>query len=261
MSPDTAIAPPALYHGECLEQMRQIPDGSIDMVMCDLPYGTTACKWDTVIPLKQLWKEYQRICKPAAAIVLTACQPFTSALIMSNPRMFKHEWIWHKSKSGSAFTAKFRPLARHENVLVFSSGSPCYNPQMREGAPYARTRQPGAKNNHNLGIGKAVNRTVNTGFRYPETVIFVQQKWRRQDQLHPTQKPVPLMEYLIRTYSNPGETILDNAMGSGSTGVACVNTGRHFIGIEKELEYFQVARDRILATPRPTESPPPTDPA
>lgn len=236
---------PQLFQGDCMEIMRAIPDGTVDMVMCDLPYGTTACKWDSILPFEPLWAEYRRVCKPAAAIVLTASQPFTSALLMSNPKMFKHEWIWHKSKSGSAFTARFRPLARHENVLVFSSGSPCYNPQMREGTPYSRTRRPGAKNNHKLGLGKAVNVTINTGLRYPESVIFVQQKWRRQDQVHPTQKPVPLMEYLIRTYTNEGDTVLDNTMGSGTTGVACANTGRAFVGIERDPAYFKSASERI----------------
>ncbi len=236
----------SLFLGDCLEQMREIPDGSVDMVCADLPYGTTDCKWDSIIPLDDLWTEYKRVCKPSAAIVLTATQPFTSAVVMSNPKWFKHEWVWHKSKSGSAFTAKVRPIAKHESVLVFGRGRVTYNPQMKEGEPYSRTRKPPTINNHGLGLGrKGESTTVNHGTRYPESVIFFQQKWRRQDQRHPTQKPVALMEYLIRTYSNEGETILDNTMGSGTTGVAAKNEGRRFVGIEKVEKYFQLASDRI----------------
>lgn len=241
-----AALPCSLILGDCLEVMKGIESGSVDMVCADLPYGTTACKWDSVIPLDKLWVEYKRVCKPDAAIVLTATQPFTAALVMSNPKWFKHEWIWHKSKSGSAFTAKVRPMAKHESVLVFGRGRITYNPQMKEGEPYSRTRKPPPINNHLLGLGRnGESTTVNAGTRYPDSVIFFQQKWRRQDQVHPTQKPVTLMEYLIRTYTNEGETVLDNTMGSGTTGVACVNTGRRFIGIERDAEYFRVASERI----------------
>lgn len=234
-----------LILGDCLERMMEIPDKSVDLVLCDLPYGTTACKWDSVIPLEMLWQAYYRVLKPAGAIVLTACQPFTTALAASNLKDFKYDLVWHKSKSGSAFTAKYRPMAKHESILVFAKGKTTYNPQMTEGEPYTRTRQPSEINNHKLGLGKEVSTTVNTGFRYPESVIFFQQKWRRQDQVHPTQKPVELMEYLINTYSNLGETVLDNCMGSGTTGIACVNTGRSFIGIEMDEGYFKVASERI----------------
>lgn len=237
----------SLFLGCCLDVMKGIESGSVDMVCADLPYGTTSCKWDSVIPLDVLWTEYKRVCKPGASIVLTATQPFTSALVMSNPKWFKHEWVWHKSKSGSAFTAKYRPLARHESVLVFGKGRVTYNPIKRKGKPYKRARVAlGDKiNNHGIGFnGKGIF-SENDGFRYPESVIFFQQKWRRQDQVHPTQKPVELMEYLIRTYSNEGETVLDNSMGSGTTGVACVNTGRRFIGIEKDADFFRVANERI----------------
>lgn len=236
-----------LYMGNCLEQMDKIPDGSIDAVMADLPYGSTKCKWDSIIPFEPLWAAYQRVCKKNAAIVLTATQPFAAALIMSNPRLFKHEWIWKKSKSGSAFTAKSRPMAKHENILVFGRGKVTYNPQMNKGEPYIRTRRPPPINNHALGLGRnGESTTVNVGTRYPDSVIFFQQKWRRQDQLHPTQKPVELFEYLIRTYTNWGDTVLDNTMGSGTTGVACINTRRKFIGIEKDEVYFSIAKDRIL---------------
>ena len=240
-------APCSLFLGDCLEVMKRIEGGSVDMVCADLPYGTTSCKWDSVIPLDALWAEYKRVCKPDAAIVLTATQPFTAALVMSNPKRFKHEWVWHKSKSGSAFTAKYRPLARHESVLVFGKGRVTYNPIKREGKPYKRARIAlGDKiNNHGIGFNGTGIFSENDGFRYPESVIFFQQKWRRQDQVHPTQKPVELMEYLIRTYSNEGQTVLDNTMGSGTTGLACANTGRRFIGIEKDADFFRVATERI----------------
>lgn len=229
--------------------MRTFPAGSIDLVCADLPYGTTSCKWDSLIPLNELWPEYRRLCKPTGAIVLTAVQPFTSALIMSNIRQFKHEWIWQKSKSGSAFTAKFRPMAKHEAVLVFGWGKTTYNPQMRPGEAYSRTRRAPPINNHLLGFGRSgASTTVNTGTRYPDSVIFFQQKWRRQDQLHPTQKPVALMEYLIRTYSNPGENVLDNTMGSGTCAVAAIRTGRRFIGIERDPGYHGLALRRIRRT-------------
>lgn len=238
-----------IFLGDCVDLLVELEDRSVDLILCDLPYGTTACKWDSTIPFETLWAEYSRVAKPNAPIVLTAVQPFTSALVMSNPKWFKHEWIWHKSKCGSAFTAKHRPLAKHESVLVFSNGggSPTYNPQMKEGKPYKRTRGAHRVNNHGTGLGKAVIETVNTGFRYPETVVPFQQKWRRQDQVHPTQKPVELMEYLVLTYSNSGDTVLDNCMGSGTTGVACMNTGRNFVGMEKESPYYEIAKDRIRA--------------
>ena len=238
-----------LMQGDCLERMKEIPSGSVDMILCDLPYGTTACKWDSVIPFEPLWEQYKRVIKKHSPVVLFGTQPFTTALISSNLKWFKYEWIWHTSKCGSAFTSKYRPQQKHENVCVFGDRRIVYNPIMEEGEPYYRKRakNDGSKpNNHRLGV-VSESETINTGFRYPSTVQFFQQKWRRQDQLHPTQKPVALMEYLIRTYTNEGETVLDNCMGSGTTGVACVNTGRKFIGVERETQYFNVAKDRIIA--------------
>lgn len=239
-----------LMQGDCLELMKSIPNGSVDMILCDLPYGTTACKWDTVIPFEPLWDQYTRVIKPNGAIVLFGSQPFTSALVMSNPKMFKYEWIWEKSKSGSAFTAKFRPVNKHENILVFAKGKTTYNPIMTEGTPYSRnhdTTECGV-NNHSIGFNRKKVTTVNTGFRYPITVQKFQQKWRRQDQIHPTQKPVSLCEYLIKTYTDEGQLVLDNTMGSGTTGVACVNTKRKFIGIEQDENYFAIAKYRIVST-------------
>ena len=239
-----------LYNGDCLELMKDIPTGSVDMILCDLPYGTTACKWDTVIPFAPLWAQYKRIAKPNAAIVLFGSEPFSSHLRMSNLKMFKYDWVWHKSKSGSAFTAKFRPVNKHEMVSVFTAKVPTYNPQKTVGTPYSRVHDTTEcdVNNHGMGFNRRKVDTHNTGFRYPTTVQFFQQKWRRQDQLHPTQKPVALMEYLIRTYTNEGETVLDNCMGSGTTGVACANTGRNFIGIEQDAKYFEISSERIYKT-------------
>ncbi len=239
-----------LYHGDCLELMKDIDDKSIDMILCDLPYGTTACKWDSIIPFEPLWEQYHRIIKDNGAIVLTASQPFTSALVMSNVKNFKYEWIWHKSKCGSAFTSKYRPQQKHESVLVFSKNNKktIYNPQMVEGEKYYRKRKSnknGEKpNNHKLGV-ISESETINNGTRYPSTVQYFQQKWRRQDQLHPTQKPVALFEYLIKTYTNEGDLVLDNCAGSGTTAIACINTNRNYILMEKEQIYFDVANKRI----------------
>lgn len=237
--------------GDCLEVMPSIPDKSIDMILCDLPYGTTACKWDTVIPFESLWKNYRRVIKDNGAIVLTATQPFTSHLVLSNLKMFKYEWIWEKSKCGSAFTSKYRPQQKHENVLVFGNGAIIYNPQMTKGEPYYVRRhqnKDGKKlNNHRLGV-VSESETINNGTRFPKTVIYFQQKWRRQDQVHPTQKPVTLFEYLIKTYTNEGDLVLDNCLGSGTTAVACKNLNRCFIGIEISPEYCEIAKQRIEET-------------
>ena len=231
--------------GDCLEVMKDIPDKSIDMILADLPYGTTACKWDTIIPFEPLWEQYKRIIKDNGAIVLTGSQPFTSALVMSNIKMFKYEWIWGKSKCGSPLSAKYRPMAKHENILVFGKGVIKYNPEMLLGKPYKRDFTPAKLNNHKFGIKGA--KTDNKGTRFPDTVLFFQQKWRRQDQIHPTQKPVALFEYLIKTYTNEGDLVLDNCAGSGTTGVACKNLNRNFILIEKEPEYIDIINKRLNA--------------
>lgn len=235
--------------GDCLERMKNIPDKSIDLVLTDPPFSTTACKWDSVIPLEPMWKELKRITKPNSAIVLFGQEPFSSHLRLSNLDWFKYDLIWEKSKCGSAFTSKYRPQSKHEIISIFGKGRVNYYPQMEEGEPYKRTRKVnnGDKpNNHKLGV-TSESETVNTGYRYPSTVQFFQQKWRRQDQVHPTQKPVDLMEYLIKTYSNEGDAVLDFTFGSGTTGVACVNTNRKFIGIEQDEGYFKIAQDRIQA--------------
>jgi site-specific DNA-methyltransferase (adenine-specific) len=232
-----------VHRGNCTELMKKIPDKSINMILCDLPYGTTSCKWDVIIPFESLWEQYERIIKDDGAIVLTASQPFTSMLIMSNLKWFKYEMIWGKSKCGSPFAAKYRPMAKHENILVFGKGRVKYNPEMLYGKPYKRDFTPMKLNNHNFGIKKV--KTDNKGTRYPDTILFFQQKWRRQDQIHPTQKPVALFEYLIKTYTDEGDLVLDNCAGSFTTAIASENLKRNWICIEKEKQYCIIGEKRI----------------
>lgn len=240
--------------GDCLEVMKEIPDKSIDMVLCDLPYGTTACKWDSVIPFDLLWKQYERIIKDNGAIVLTASQPFTSALVMSNPKLFKYEVIWHKERPTDPLNAKKRIMRYHENVLIFYKKQPTYNPILEEKKPENKR-----KNNTNKGFSSGVlGIEKGNGFynqqRYKDRVLKGMDDWvypnsvkrfNMQRGLHPTQKPVALFEYLIKTYTNEGETVLDNTIGSGTTAVAAIITGRNFIGIEREPEYIEIANKRI----------------
>lgn len=224
--------------GDCLEVMKSIPDGSVDMILCDLPYGTTQNKWDSVIPLNDLWIEYRRLCR--GAIVLTAQTPFDKILGASNIPMLKYEWIWKKEAGTGFLNAKRAPLKDHENILVFYATPPTYNPQMRTGfRPY--TCKQGATKSSNYGSQTGAT-TVSDGERYPLSVIEFA---RDKSKIHPTQKPVALMEYLIRTYTNAGDLVLDNCMGSGTTGVACANSGRRFIGIENKEIYFEIAKKRI----------------
>lgn len=231
-----------VLQGDCLELMQQIPDKSIDMILCDLPYGTTACKWDVIIPFEPLWKQYERVIKDNGAIVLTASQPFTSALVMSNPKLFRYEWIWDKKRVTGFQTARIMPMKGHENVLVFYKRLPVYNYQPRlVSKPFGKiTRQPSEVYN---GMNICEH-----GKGYPKSIIeFCSPNNLGKDKagLHPTQKPVALFEYLIKTYTNPGETVLDNCAGSGTTAVACINTGRNFILMEKEEKYVQVINQRI----------------
>ena len=230
-----------VLQGDCLELMKDIPDKSIDMILCDLPYGTTACKWDTIIPFEPLWEQYKRIIKDNGAIVLTASQPFTSALVMSNIKMFKYEWIWNKNRGTGIFNAKKAPLKSHENVLVFYSKQPKYNPQMTEGEPYT-AKQGKQSDSFGLNTGKEII-TINKGERYPlSSQYFISTNGHN---VHPTQKPVALFEYLIKTYTNEGDLVLDNCAGSGTTGVAARNTGRNFILMEKEQEYIDIINKRL----------------
>ena len=239
-----------LMHGDCLELMASIPDGSVDMILCDLPYGTTACKWDSVIPFEPLWAHYKRIAKPNAAIVLTASQPFTSSLVVSNTEMFKYELIWSKGKGTAPGIAKYRPMPSHESVLVFGMSKTTYRPQMADGSPYVRTNGSVSDGDNDHGFGYKKHTSVSLGGRYPLSVMGFNSKGKDRGN-HPTQKPVALMEYLIRTYTNEGEMVLDNCMGSGTTGVACANTGREFIGIEQDAKYFAIAKQRIEAAQLP----------
>lgn len=239
-------------HGDCLELMKEIPDSSVDMILCDLPYGTTACKWDAVIPFEPLWGQYRRIIKGPGAIVLTASQPFTSALVMSNIDWFKYQWIWEKERPSNFFAAKFMPLNNTEDVLVFSQGG-CNNGSKNPMRYYPQglcVIDRTAKNSNTGGkIGAEHKTSLNDGRLYHQTSTGYPKKTIKFNNdhatTHPTQKPVALMEYLIRTYTNEGETVLDNCMGSGTTGVACANTSRKFIGIEKEDRYFCIAGERI----------------
>ncbi len=236
--------------GDCLEVMQSIPAGSVDMILCDLPYGTTACSWDSVIPFAPLWSEYWRIAKPNAAIVLTAAQPFTSALIMSQIDRFRYEWIWDRvNKITDALSANNKPMRRHENVCVFYRSKPVYNKQYimkprisggkrgkfgsaYEGDQYKRNGEPFQTS------------TVNDHPHNPNSIIAIKGRggW---EGLHPTQKPVALFEYLIRTYTNEGDTVMDNCLGSGTTAIAAENTGRRWIGIERDRGYFGAACERI----------------
>ena len=248
-----------LMQGDCLELMKTIPDGSVDMVMTDPPYGTTACKWDTVIPFEPMWEHLKRVIKPNGAIVLTASQPFTSALVMSNVKMFKYCWVWEKTRPTGHVHAKNKPMKRHEDLVVFSPGTTdhasqsktrmCYNPQGLEIIDRVSHRPSrGVSGSDVVGSlrpsHKATYRVQATG--YPTTVIKIPSE-HNVGAYHPTQKPVALFEYLIKTYTNEGETVLDFACGSGTTGVACVNLGRKFIGIELDPGYFKIAQARIAA--------------
>jgi len=227
-----------LEQGDCLDLMWMVPDQSVDMILYDLPYGTTQNKWDSVIDLDQMWAHYRRVCR--GAIVLTAQSPFDKVLGASNLEMLRYEWIWRKEAGTGFLNAKRAPLKDHENVLVFYDNPPTYNPQMRTGFKPYKCKQGHVGTNY--GAVRPENVSESNGERYPVTVLEFQ---RDKEKIHPTQKPVALMEYLIKTYTNPGDTVMDNCMGSGSTGVACMNTGRNFIGFEKDPEHFRNASNRI----------------
>jgi len=240
-----------LTQGDCLERMKEIPDGSVDMVLTDPPYGTTACKWDTVIDLPMMWEQLKRVIKPNGAIVMTAAQPFTSALIMSQPKIFKYNFAWDKVLPRGHMNAKKQPLRVIEDICVFYRKPCTYNPQKTQG--HKRKVASSKYNKEGDGsqvYGKEVRDThYDSTERYPTTLISFSTA-NQHGKFHPTQKPVALMEYLIKTYTNEGETVLDFTMGSGTTGVACLNTGRDFIGIELDSDYFQIAKQRISDQPK-----------
>ena len=235
-----------LILGDCLEKMKSIPDKSIDMILCDLPYGTTACEWDTIIPFEPLWEQYKRIIKDNGAIVLTASQPFTSALVMSNIKMFKYEWIWDKKLPTGHLNAKRMPLKRHENILIFGKGNIKYIPQtiLRENIREDKAGGVISDGTGKSAFGKHSKVAGKYTHRQPTTIQEFSNA-NKTNVLHPTQKPVALFEYLIKTYTNEGDLVLDNCMGSGTTGVACKNLNRNFIGIEKDENYFKIAEKRI----------------
>lgn len=229
-----------IYNEDCLEGMKRIPDSSVDMILCDLPYGTTRNKWDSVLPFDKLWEQYERIIKDNGAIVLTGQQPFSSKLIMSNFKLFRYEWIWEKTQGTGFLNAKRIPLKNHENILVFYKSLPVYNPQFEAGVAYKATS---SIHSNNYGAQKESVTTINDGFRYPLTTIH---KFNYDTEtFHETQKPVSLFEYLIKTYTNKGDTVLDNCMGSGTTAIACINTERNFIGFETNEEYYNKSLQRI----------------
>lgn len=225
------------YKGECLEAMSKLPEGCIDMILCDLPYGTTQNKWDTVIPFEPLWREYWRVCKPNAAIVLTASQPFSAALVMSQVKLFKHEWVWIKNRGSNFANTVREPMKEHESVLVFSRGKWTYNKQMQErtGGGASRVNYDFTSRAETTNYGKiGAPNTKQDVLRVPSS----HQKFNTEVGLHPTQKPVLLFEYLIKTYSNEGETVLDNCAGSGTTAIAAFNTNRRFLCAELDGTYF-----------------------
>ena len=229
--------------GDCLSIMPEIPDKSIDMILCDLPYGTTACKWDTIIPFEPLWEQYKRIIKDNGAIVLTASQPFTSALVMSNLKMFKYEWVWNKKLGGNSMLVKCQPYKIHENILVFGKGKTIYNPIMEIRGKERIKNGKTSKEIENAFNVKGGEKTYNNIY-YPQSILE-KTNAVRTGRFHPTQKPVALFEYLIKTYTNEGDLVLDNCAGSGTTGVACKKTGRNYILIEKEEKYCKIAQERL----------------
>ena len=231
-----------LYRGDCLEEMNNIPDGSVDLVLTDPPYGTTACKWDSVIPFEPMWSQLKRVAKKNAAIVLFGSEPFSSALRMSNIKWFKYDWVWDKVHAVGFQVAKYRPMQQHENIMVYCKTTPQYNPQMVERPRVRESKLYGNSDVSPIAHIKYTDRKYTHW--YPKSIIK-ESGADHSKVLHPTQKPVALLEYLIRTYTNEGETVLDFTMGSGSTGVACLNTGRKFIGIELDDKYYSIAHNRI----------------
>ena len=233
-----------IYNEDCLEGMKRIPDKSIDMILCDLPYGTTACSWDNIIPFEPLWEQYERIIKDNGAVVLTASQPFSSALVMSNPKLFRYEWVWDKKNPTNFAMAKKQPLKYHETILVFAKKQTEYYPIKWRGKP--NHKQGLLKNDQQSEVYGKIKRTKDnlSGMKYPRSIIEIS-KHSSQGGLHPTQKPVALFEYLVKTYTNEGDVVLDNCMGSGTTAIAAINTDRNFIGFEMDENYHKLANERI----------------
>lgn len=234
-----------LFLGDCIDVMHQLIDEGVkvDAIITDIPYGSTSCKWDCVIPFDKMWECLIKLLRHKGNIVLFSSGMFTYKLALSNEKLFRYELIWKKSKCGSPLTAKYMPLKKHENILVFGESASYYNPQMTEGTPYKRKYTPNKVNN--LGYGINGVETDNKGTRHPTTILDFPQKWRRQDQIHPTQKPIELMEWLVKSYCPEDGVVLDFTMGSGTTGVACLKNNRNFLGIEKNKTYFDIANKRL----------------
>jgi site-specific DNA-methyltransferase (adenine-specific) len=230
--------------GDTIEEMSKIGDKTIDLILCDLPYGTTQCKWDTVIPFDLLWRQYERIIKDEGAIILTASQPFTSNLVMSNPKLFKYSLVWEKSKSTGYLNSKKMPMRSHEDILVFYKKLPVYNPQMVDGDPYDKGKAVRPTEVYREQK-KAVHVKNETGKRFPRSVQYFKTAESEGKVYHPTQKPISLMEWLIKTYSNDGDVVLDNCIGSGTTAIACLRTNRKYIGIDIDEDYIKITNDRI----------------
>ena len=244
-----------IYCGDCLELMPLIPDKSIDMILCDLPYGTTLCKWDTIIPFKNLWDNYKRIIKDNSAIVLNCQQPFTSFLIVSGIDIFRYTWCWDKNYHPNYMNANKMHTKAFEDIAVFYKHQPIYNPQKFQGIPYVCAKLPPKRKRIVSEVygdkPNSIGKDVSDGMRTPNGIIKI--SGRSNKNVHPTQKPVALYEYLIKTYTNEGALVLDNCIGSGTTAIACINTNRHFIGIEKEQKYVDIANKRIKEMPIPLE--------
>ena len=229
-----------IYNEDCLDGMKRIPDKSVDMILCDLPYGLTASKWDTVIPNELLWEQYERVIKDNGAIVLFGNEPFSSHLRMSNIKNYRYDWKWDKVRGSNFATVNRRPFNSFEDIMVFYKKQPTYNPQFWQGKPYEQ-KQGYVGEGKQTGLSRKEVVTKSDGRRYPLSII----RFSKENGLHPTQKPIPLFEYLIKTYTNEGETVLDNCMGSGTTAIACMNTNRNYIGFELDEDYYELASKRI----------------
>lgn len=241
-----------LYNDDCFNIFPSIPDKSVDLICCDPPYQVTSIEWDKMLPFDILWSEYKRVLKSSGTVLIFGVGVFTAKVILSNEKWYKQTLIWNKNKCGSPGLAKVRPMQVTEDIVVFSPSRTCYNPQMEEGVPYSRKSKDAEGytsrcNTHSYGL-KPVKEFVNTGTRYPKNILNISRNFSAQQQRHPTEKPVPLLEWLILTYSNKGDIVLDNCMGVGACGVAAVKHGRSFVGIEKEKQYFDIAVERISDT-------------
>lgn len=233
-----------IVNGDCIEEMSKLPNESIDLILCDLPYGTTQCKWDSIIPFDNLWEQYERIIKPNSAIVLTACQPFTSNLVMSNIKLFRYSMVWEKSKSTGYLNSKKMPMRSHEDILVFYKNLPTYNPQMTQGDPYDKGKAHRPTDVYREQKGE-IHVKNETGLRYPRSVQYFKTAESEGKVYHPTQKPISLMEWIIKTYTNENDIVLDNCLGAGTTAIASIRTNRKYIGIELDMNYYEVSKERI----------------